>query len=409
MYSNIVVWFFGFISGFLLLITGNTLNFWVAKDGCSLETISLFSLVSLPYAANFLWAPIFDRFKLNLFKNNLYYRIEWLFLLHFLGIITLILMSRYNPSTSPKIIAIFAFFLSFINASQDLILNALRSELNEKNHAQENSGIYIFGYRSGMVLSGSFAIFASEYLSWNKIYLIFAAIYLTFPIILYKLKLHQILNHNVLTKVEQRLNDINWMAIIRSFGNLRTTILILLFLASYRIADNFISVMLNPFLIDQGFSESEIAIAGKFCGIIGAGFGGLIANGILSKYKIFGCLLGFALIHTISHASYILILYFGNSTKILIFATLAESITGGMTMAAYIALITKMCNGEYRATQYALLSAMMGVSRTILPSLAGIIVAHSNWTLFFILSIIMVIPSLILLNILKATFLEKNL
>lgn len=409
MYSSIVIWYFGFISGFLLLITGNTLNFWIAKDGCSLEAISLFSLVSLPYATNFLWAPIFDKFKITFIKNNLHFRIKWLILLHIAGIITLICMSGYDPSETPKTIAILAFILSFINASQDLVLNAFRSEISQRGGGSENSGIYIFGYRSGMIISGSFAIFASQYISWQKIYLIFAAIYLTFPIILYQLKLSKISSINTLNQLNPNSNHPNIKTIINSLGNLRTTMLILLFLAFYRIADNFIAVMLNPFLIYQGFTESEIAIAGKFCGIVGAGFGGLLANGVLSKYKIFHCLLWFALIHTLSHASYILISYLGPSIKILIFATFLESITGGMTMAAYIALITKLCNGEYRATQYALLSAMMGVSRTILPSLSGLIVLHTNWTLFFVLSIIMVIPSLILLNMLKHTFLEKNL
>ncbi len=404
MHLNITIWFFGFISGFLLLVTGNTLNYWLAKEGCNLEVIGFFSLVSLPYAINFLWAPFLDRVKLSFIKLNINNRLKWIIALHVIGAFLLASIGLCNPNESPKTIAIIAVILSFINSSQDIVLNSLRTEITPQTKQGSTSGIYIFGYRCGMIVTGPVAIFASQFISWQSIYSLFALIYLSFPVILFLIKGVRSISEHI---EENYTKKMKLKSIFSNIGTIKTIIMLLVFLALYRIADNFIGIMLNPFLIDHGFTDSQISLAGKLCGVAGSAVGGLFAGSIMSKYSITQCLLWFGVIHAFSHASYLSILYFGKSTNALLFSTISESITGGMTMAAYIGLLTSLCHGKYRATQYAILSAMMGASRTILPSFAGYIVVNTNWVVFFAISIIMVIPSIIILKKLEPKLLKK--
>lgn len=394
---NFTSFAFGLISGFLLLITGGTLNFWVASEGLSIELIGLFSFVSLPYAVNFLWAPLLDKLNINFFEN-LNQRFTPLSILYLLGSVITFIMSFFDPSNNGLVIGILAFILSFINTSQDVLLNALRTEIIPAKHHASTSGIYIFGYRTGMVLSGSVAVFISDIISMSNIYKIFAITYLTFPILTFCI----LRNFKITPKTKQDISieKIDFRKIFGFFKSFKLFIQFLLFLTLYRLADNFITIMLNPFLLESGFSTSEIALAGKFCGVTGSAIGGIVASRFLNNLSLIRSLYIFAIIHAFAHISYILV-KFNPCTYILVTATLLESITGGMSMAAYIALISTICFGKFRATQYALFSAMMGVSRAILPSIAGILSLKIGWIYFFILSTLLIIPSLLLLRIIE--------
>lgn len=386
---------FGFISGFLLLITGNTMNFWLSKYGASKEIIGLFSLVSLPYALNFLWAPIFDRVRLDFISLKINFRLKWIILLHSIGAFLVLLISQFNPITNTVATAILAVTISFISASQDIVLNAYRTELLPENHQAKSSGMYIFGYRMGMIISGPVAIYLSEYISLNIIYLSFFFIYLSFPIILINFCP---INGKTFFIKNNSSHKIRLSTAFRQIGSVKLVITILLFLILYRVGDNFISVMLNPFLIQIGFEEKEIAIAGRLCGIIGSAFGGLVASQIMNNQNLIKSLFWFGILHSVAHLTYIAVYYSGDDVLALILATSFDSITGGMTMSAYIGLITCLCRGEYRSTQYAIFSAMMGVSRSILPSITGFIVVYTNWVVFFVISVIIILPALLILK-----------
>jgi PAT family beta-lactamase induction signal transducer AmpG len=386
---------FGFISGFLLLITGNTMNFWLSKYGASKEIIGLFSLVSLPYAINFLWAPIFDRVRLDMIPVKINFRLKWIILLHCIGSSLVFLISQFNPITHTLVTAILAVSISFISASQDIVLNAYRTELLPENQQAKSSGMYIFGYRMGMIISGPVAIYLSEYISLNKIYFFFFVIYISFPIILINCCPR---DNTQINKKADPIQEFNLLTAFKQIGSAKIIITILLFLILYRVGDNFISVMLNPFLLQIGFDEKEIAIAGRLCGIIGSAFGGLVATQVMNNQNLLKSLFWFGILHSLAHFSYIAVLYSGNDVLALILATTFDSITGGMTMSAYIGFITCLCRGKYRSTQYAIFSAMMGVSRSILPSITGFIVVYTNWVVFFIISVVIIFPALLILK-----------
>ena len=144
--------------------------------------------------------------------------------------------------------------------------------------------------------------------------------------------------------------------------------------------------MINPFLLHIGYNDFEIATAGKFFGITAAIIGGLLAEYLMKYFTIFESLIFFGVLHGFAHILFIFIIIkevYGRNIYIFFLVTGFESITGGMTMAAYIAYISSLCRGQFKETQYSFLTSMMGLSRSILPSISGYIVITIGWNMLF--------------------------
>jgi PAT family beta-lactamase induction signal transducer AmpG len=418
-----VIWLIGSISGFTLMISGNTLNYWLAKDDINLESIGIFAFVTIPYAINFVWAPIFDTKKLGYLTTLLGNRLSWICVIQFLLACSIFILSMLTPNDNLLIFAIIAFIISFFSSTQDTILGALRTEIVEKELQGAISGIYIFGYRSGMLMSGSFAIYLSDHISFREIYEIFATLVLICPIILIvSLKWNsgcKYIGADIYRKqkeiTEARNDEFSGTSvadcslnpfgrviifvknILRPIGSWQFIVLVIIFLILYRLPDNFINVMINPFFIHLGYDAFEIASFGKFFGVMSAIIGGLLASFVMKKQKITDSLLIFGILHTVAHIMFIVQELYGNALWLLCISNALESITGGMVMAAYVAFIASLCNGKFRATQYSFFTSMMGLSRSIFPALSGYMVVKFGWLNFFSFSIILSIPSLILL------------
>lgn len=413
--NYLIIWILGLMSGFSLMISGNTLNFWLTKEQVDIRTIGIFALISMPYAINFIWAPIFDTIKIPILSKMLGQRISWVLTVQILLSILVYTLSTIVHTQNLLLFGFYAFCVSFLSSAQDTILGALRTEIIDKRSQGAIAGIYIFGYRIGMLLSSSGAIYISVYIGWNLVYELFSIIILFFPIILLLLtrQLVQYQNSTIsedyqkfLTKNNNFLFSqlINFISkIIKPIGTPSYITLLILFLVLYRLADNFIVMMINPFLIHIGYSEFEIATAGKLFGVTSAITGGLIASYIMRKKDLLDSLLIFGSLHAIAHLLFIIQDIYGKNLFLLFILTGFESITGGMAMAAYIAFIASLCHGSFRATQYSFLSSMMGFSRAILPSLSGYVVTTVGWKIFFLFTFLVTLPSLVLIF-----FLRKN-
>lgn len=397
MLLNFIVFIFGFISGFILLISGNTLNFWLSSLKIDITAIGLFSFISIPYAICFLWSPIFDKIHLPYFSTRFGHRLSWIYFLQILLAISVYIITFIPPESGLYSFALCSFVIALFSSAQDVVIGALRSELIPQEKQGAFSGIYIFGYRVGMLISSSGAIFLSTYISWQIIYKIFALVISLFPFVLY-FTLH---NKNFYVKESEIKMD---KSIVQSFGSYKFVLYLLIFLVLYRLPDNFINVMINPFLLEIGFKAIEIASVGKFLGIIAAILGGFIASYIMNRKTIIYSLIFFGIIHACAHSMFILQAIAGNNIILLFFVMGFESVTGGMTMASYIAFITSLCNGKYRATKYAFLTSMMGLSRSILPGISGFIVVKYGWIAFYCFVSFAAVPSIFLLYYLKNAF-----
>ena len=403
-----IILFFGIMSGFSIMISGNTLNFWLSKEKVDIKTIGIFAIISLPYAINFIWTPIFDIKKIPILYCILGQRLSWVLCMQVLLALTVYIMSRLNPYYDLIWVAIYGFLISLFASAQDTILGALRTEIVSKNHQGEIAGMYILGYRIGMLLSGSIAIYISQYISWNKVYQLFAITIAFFPFILILLigDFNTRINKDTVAFKEEDHNFtislVNLIIkILKPIGNLKYVSLVLTFLILYRLPDNFIATMINPFLIHIGYNEFEISTAGKLFGILSAIIGGFVASYIMKRKSIFDSLLIFGVIHAVSHILFIVQEFYGKNIYLLFIITGFESVSGGMCMAAYIAYIASLCSGRFRATQYSFFSSMMGLSRSILPTISGYIAVSWGWSVFYLFTTLATIPSLIMIIYLR--------
>lgn len=399
---RIIIPLFGVISSMSALISGNTLNFWLAKEKISTISIGFFSIVALPYACNFLWAPIIDSYKIPFLCDKFGHRRSWLLVLQIFFTIFTLCLSRTDPVNNLPAMALSAFFVSLISSTQDINLNAMRAELIERKNLGSFSAIYILGYRIGGLVASSGAIYLSAIIDFKEIYLLFALVTSFISILLLFLTANYKNSQDSLVDSNFDLKKII-NKVIKPIGSLEFIIYILIFLILYRVADNFINTMINPFLLFLSFNEWEIATVSKALGIICSLFGSLLAGKMMNE-DIYISLYRFGLIHLLAHSLFLTLLVFDSNIYLLSFVIGFESITGGMTMTAYIALITSLCSGKYRGTQYSFLSSMMGLSRAFLPTISGIIVHYYGWHSFFIFVTFSALPSLIILNIIIKKF-----
>lgn len=426
------VWLFGLISGFTLMLSGNSLNYWLAAENIDLRTIGFFAFISLPYAINFLWAPFFDTRSLGKLTKTLGLRLSWLFPVQLLLAIFVFSLSLFDPKSNMFYFAATGFAISFLSAAQDTILGALRTEIISKDDHGNVSGFYIFGYRIGMLISGFGAVYCSSFTSWSMIYKVFALSILLFPVIIYftlrnyrenilgfkntkllanHMDFQDISTENIIVQQKAAIFDrsrqnMNLPLLIKNIlapvGSFKYVTIVILLLILYRLPDNFIYIMLNPFLLHIGYNAKQIATTGKFFGIITAIIGGLIAGSVMKKKPIIDSMLIFGILHAVAHCLFIVQEIYGKNLAIFFIATGFESITGGMAMAAYIGFIASLCHGKFRATQYSFFSSMMGLSRSIFPALSGYIVMDFGWVSFFAFTTIATIPSLVILYFMKS-------
>ncbi len=404
MQQKILIWFLGFISGFTLMISGNTLNFWLSKQQLDIKIISSTSLLAIPYAINFLWSPILDRYKIPGLFPILGNRLSWILVVQSTLSITIYMLSLVNPLNNLTLFFCISFFISFLSSTQDSILGGFRTEIINHDFKNNNTGIYIFGYRIGMLFSSSGAIYISTYLGWNIIYKIFSSIILFFfPLLLLlcTLSYNQGYNKKLPTNDNKLLTLNSFKTMLSSMGSPNYIVILLLFLILYRLPNNLITPILNSFYIHIGYNELEISYTNKFYSIIFLIIGGLYADYIIKKKGIIQGLFLFGIVHTIAHLLFIAQEIYGKNNYFLLILTIAESLTSGMCMATYMAFITSLCTSKFKATQYSFLLSTMGLSRSIFSILSGYIISYSGWIIFFIITIIGSIPSLILLFLLQ--------
>jgi len=386
--------------GLSLVLSTCMLNFWLAKEQIAHSTISLFALINLPYCINFLWAPLIDKSNLPYFTKKMGHTLAWIFVLQLVLAICVFVLGCSHPDENLNEVAVLAFTIALLSSTYSSLANALRSEILKPKDQGAISGIYIFGYRTGMLIGGSGGIYASIHITWQEIYKLSAV--LIFLIALSLPKLLGPISKERENTIESK--KIKLQNILRPIGSALFISIIFLFLILYRIPDNFITVMINPFLLEIGFTEAKIYIGSLLYSSIGVMSGGILGGYLMRRMNIVQALWYFGLIHCITHLFFIVLSIVGKNLTLYLFTSILEGITGGMAMAAYISFITSICKGEYKATQQALFSSVMGISRSVLPMIAGSLVVQVGWPSFFMISTFISVISLCLLFVMRQKF-----
>lgn len=383
----LVIFFLGVSSGIPLLITGSTLQAWMTDEKVDLAVIGMFSLVGLPYTVKFLWAPALDRYVPPFLGR----RRGWIFIFQILLMFAIGAFYYVKPAESPWAIAFLAVVVSFLSASQDVVVDAYRRELLRDEELGFGSSLAVNGYRLGMLISGAFALFLADRIPWNYVYLLMAA-----TLFLGMITTLLAPNPAGLIVPPQSLRE----AVIEPFTDYfsrRGAFEILAFILLYKIGDVMAANMTTPFILKMGFTKTELAVVAKTFGILATIGGSLVGGVILVKLGLYKSLWIFGILQAISTLAFSALASMGAQYSILVSTITFENLTSGMGVSAFTAFMASLCNKKFTATQYALLSSLMGIPRVIVASPTGYLAEYMGWFNFFVFCSVAAIPGLVFL------------
>ena len=383
----LVTFFLGISSGIPLLVTGSTLQAWMTDEKVNLAVIGMFSLVGLPYTVKFLWSPFLDRY----IPPFLGRRRGWMLICQILLMIAIGAFYLVRPAESPWIVAFLAALVSFFSASQDIVIDAYRRELLRDEELGLGASFASNGYRIGMLISGAFALFLADRISWNYVYLLLAAS-------LFLGIITTFLGPNPDGQIipPKSLRE----AVIEPFADYfrrRGAFEILAFILLYKVGDVMAANMTTPFILKIGFSKTDLAVVAKTFGIIAIIGGGLAGGILLLRIGLLRALWIFGILQAGSTLAFSVLASAGHNYYVLVATVTFENFTSGMGASAFIAFMASLCNKKFTATQYALLSSLMGIPRVIVASPTGYLAEWFGWVHFFIFCTLAAIPGLIFL------------
>lgn len=378
----------GFSSGMPLLLTGSVLQAWMKQDGVDLSVIGLFALVGLPYTLKFLWAPLLDRFTLPWLGR----RRGWLLLAQLALTASIAWLGLNNPAESPWLLAFVAFLVTFFSASQDIVIDAYRREDLTEEELGLGSSLYVNGYRLGMLLAGSGGLILADFFSFRTVYLLLAATMLVGIVTTLLAREPKVAEGSPATIRE---------AVVQPFIDYFSrpeAMLILLFVLFYKIGDSMAQAMTTPFYLDVGFSTGEIGAVAKLFGFWATVIGGLIGGVMILRMGIYRSLWLFGVLQALSTVGFVVLVWAGHELAWLAAVIAFENLASGMGTSAYVAFMASLTNKRFTATQYALLSSLMGVPRVLAAAPTGFLAEQVGWAMFFVICSLMAIPGLLLLQ-----------
>lgn len=386
----LVSFLMGFSCGLPLLLTISVLQAWMQQEGVDLTVIGLMALVGLPYTLKFLWAPVMDRF----IPPFLGRRRGWLLIIQLLLTISIACLGLSQPSINPWLVALLAFFVTFFSASQDIVVDAYRREDLTDDELGLGSSLYVNGYRLGMLLASGGGLILADHIPFSMVYLIMAGCMLV--------GLGTTLAAREPEMAQGSPKSIK-EAVVDPFVEYFTRsgwawgLGVLCFILLYKIGDSMASAMTTPFYLDIGFSKTEIGTVVKLFGFWATIAGGLAGGVLLLKMGINRGLWIFGFLQAISTAGFAVLANVGPNLVGLAAVIAFENLSAGMGTAAYVAFMASLTNKRFTATQYALLSSLMGIPRVLASAPTGFLAKHMGWSGFFIFCTLIAIPGILML------------
>ena len=419
----------GAISGFPWVLIGSSLSLWLKEEGLSRSTIGWAGLIFGVYAFNYLWAPLIDRIQIPFLTKKIGHRRGWIVLMQLVILISLVLWSLINPSENLALLISIGLVIAIASSTQDITVDALRIEQvgeNETKSMAAGAAMAVVGWWTGYKLGGVVALFTAEYFEkigvnnyWQATFIVMGVVVILMNIalmfvhensfterVLSQKKTDEIIrnklgNNNFLTIILSWLSGTIGGPVISFFkkNGFSIAIGILGFVFLFKIGEAFLGRMSIVFYKELGFSKSDIAIYSKTLGwittVVFTLLGGLFAirSGTVKTMFIAGGLMA------ITNLMFTLLAWSGKSELLFAAAVILDDIAAAFATVAFVAFISLLVDRTYTATQYALLASIGTAGRTLLASSSGSLVdwLNGDWGIFFILTALMVIPSLICL------------
>ena len=419
----------GAISGFPWVLIGSSLSLWLKEDGLSRSTIGWAGLIFGVYAFNYLWAPLVDRIQIPFLTKKIGHRRGWIVLMQIIILFSLILWSISNPTINLTFVISTGLIIAIASATQDITVDALRIEQigeNEGKSMAAGAAMAVVGWWSGYKLGGVLSLFSAEFLQnqgfenyWQLTFLILGILIILMNVGLMfineagsnerlsqqkendKIISNQLGNENFLSKFLTWIGGTISGPIISFFkkNGFSIAIGILGFVFLFKVGEAFLGRMSIIFYKEIGFSKSDIAIYSKTLGwittVVFTLLGGLfvIRSGVLKAMFLAG------LIMASTNLLFSVLAWSEKSEILFAIAVIFDDIAAAFATVAFVAFISLLVDRAYTATQYALLASIGTAGRTTLASSSGALVdwLNGDWGIFFIITALMVIPSLIIL------------
>ena len=423
----------GAISGFPWVLIGSSLSLWLKEDGLSRSTVGWAGLIFAVYAFNYLWAPLIDRIQIPYLTKKIGHRRGWIVLMQILILISLFLWSVIDPSENLALVISVGLLIAIASATQDITVDALRIEQISENEGKSmaaGAAMAVVGWWSGYKLGGVLSLFSADFFEnlgfqnyWQLTFLILGILIILMNIGLMfvnetdstERQINQKENDQLIAGKFQNSNfltkTITWISgtisgpIISFFkkNGFQIALGILGFVFLFKVGEAFLGRMSIIFYKEIGFSKSDIAIYSKTLGwittVIFTLLGGLfvIRSGVLKAMFLAGILMAS------TNLLFSLLAWSGKSEILFAIAVIFDDIAAAFATVAFVAFISLLVDRTYTATQYALLASIGTAGRTTLASSSGALVdwLNGDWGVFFILTAVMVIPSLIILWVIR--------
>ena len=419
----------GIISGFPWVLIGSSLSLWLKEDGLSRSAIGWAGLIFAVYAFNYLWAPLVDRIRIPWLTNKIGHRRGWIVVMQLTILISLVCWSVINPTVNLALVITIGLIIAIASATQDITVDALRIEQigkNEGNSMQAGAAMAVVGWWTGYKLGGMIALNAAEFFQnagfenyWQVTFLILGIVIIACNIGLMFVHEEQPTERQESQKrtdkmIEEKLGSSNtatksiaWVSgtiagpIISFFkkNGFKIAIGILGFVFLFKIGEAFLGRMSIIFYKEIGFSKSDIALYSKGLGwittVVFTLLGGLFAirSGVIKAMFVSGILMAS------TNLLFSVLAWSGKSEWLFAIAVIFDDMAAAFATVAFVAFISMLVDRTYTATQYALLASIGTAGRTTLAASSGAMVdwLNGDWGIFFIITAIMVIPSLICL------------
>lgn len=385
-----VLLFLGFSSGLPFYLTSKTLQAWMTTAHVDLATIGFFSLVTLPYSLKFVWAPVMDRYVPPFLGR----RRGWVLITQLLLLVAIGAMSLHDPERGLKMLAINAIAIAFFSASQDISLDAYRTDVLTDREMGAGAAVFVMGYRIALLVTGGFALYLADTISWPIVYLILATLVLVGLVTTF-IAAEPVLHDKPPRTIAE--------AVMLPFGEffqrsgMVRALMVLLFIVLYKYSDSLAGSMTTPFLLLTGFSQKEVGAVFGGAGLIATIVGTLAGGAAIGKWGINRPLWVFVVFQGLSNLTYYALAMSSESYAFMVTAVVVENFGLGLVTAGMTAYLMIMCNKRFTATQFALLSSLMAASRDLLVAPAGKIAEGLGWPNFFLITVAMAIPPLLLL------------
>ncbi|ROQ93452.1 AmpG family muropeptide MFS transporter [Desulfosoma caldarium] len=381
----------GFSSGLPLALTGSTLQAWMMSEKVDIRLIGLFSLVGLPYTLKVAWAPLMDRFTAPWLGR----RRGWILTTQILLSASLLILGSLTPSRHLQLMGALAFIIAFWSASQDIVIDAYRAEVLPDADKGAGAAMSVVGYRLAMLTSGAMALILSDHLPWRTVYLSMGM--LMGACTLWTFLCPEPANSGEAAELgPKNLKETVWAPLTNYFTR-PGAVAILVFVMVFKLSDALAGALTTPFLLDLGFTRTDVGTVNKAFGLVSTIVGTLIGGALVHRLGIARSLWVAAFLQAFSNLAFVGLALAGPNYAFLVGAVALENLCGGLGTAAFLAFLMSLCDRRYTATQYALLSSLMAVSRVLAGTPTGFLVAALGWPWFYTLSVLGAVPGIVLL------------